>query len=176
MSCSLSFSSEKSGSSPQSKILENIGRQVLSQWNISDDEISSDLALVERVTEVLTMLDKPVDSLPEDWEKKIRDLLNQLTPADYATYGKSLCFALLSLKSRQIIRSSEMLDSTKAVASPVNKGNQDDQTQITAVSKLDVETSATPILRKKKIKVKSVSPSELYSKFPEWLSTSTKFN
>lgn len=97
MNSSQNVSIEKSEIERNNELYENIGLKVLDMWH-SDDELPSfNSTLVnDPIKQLEEILNTPIYKQRPNWTYDLREILENLSPADYAIYGKRIAMYLLN--------------------------------------------------------------------------------
>lgn len=158
-------------------ILEMIGQKILSTW--SDDQESSFLSQstlsVDPLQQIETILSMSPEKLPPNWDSKLRKLIEELSPTDFAVYGKKICLSILDIKAKTLSKtsspSSPRINHTLAAQNSLKHDNEKDR-----MPSVRSERSYLRQIRKASPnKSRQVLNAQIYNEFPQWLPTITDY-
>jgi hypothetical protein len=144
-------------------VYEAIGQKFLEQCSFDvDGSLSMHGSMIsdDLIGHLDSLLEFRENRSKSEWVNELKDILQRLTPADYAVHGKRICLAL-----------AECLDRPDTVVRPVERPfpvrrETDSSVYSTARSTGSVRTA--------KIARSSTQVNAEYSQFPKWLPTVPK--
>lgn len=80
------------------RLLEEIGQGVLAAYGDSGEL----LTCPSYIRRLLKLTSLPSNRLPVDWQDQVRIIMDQMSPMDFAIYGRSLTMFVLSNKPKVI--------------------------------------------------------------------------
>ena len=164
------------------EIFEIIGQKVLSSWDFNYD-LSKSIIESDPLEQINHILSLPPERLPLDWDNRIRALLEKLSPADFAVYGKQICLNLLNIKANASRKSMTPARHLSSKSSPTIKTNEKVPSSERKSSRKSyyyspMRSSRSSLRSAKKIAHDSMknkpTNDPLYTEFPPWLPTITE--
>lgn len=138
------------------ELFETIGMKILEQWTSEMESKTSESRSMnvsnEAETKLHELIETPMRETGSEWSQRARDLIESMSPTDFAAYGKQLCLFLLK-------RGDAHIEEVSVEETLVSDLKTDDDQSISYIQP-----------PKPKVQPKSIEKG-LYTSFPEWLPT-----
>ncbi|OHS93147.1 hypothetical protein TRFO_40523 [Tritrichomonas foetus] len=180
-------------------IYESIGLQVLDRWDTDQGDVSlmSSQQGLNLIGKLEKILNTPSNKLKPGWSEKLRAIIEEMEPTDFAIYGKRISLFLLSNQDRE-----EKLSITQEAPISITFGDQGSASSIPITPKPKANRSSPKSRRSRSPRTQksqisqysqfyfessfgsafgSASPKQapqrpLYTQFPKWLPTLPEFD